>query len=181
MQSRVTTLIQFCPAILLLCWLTICIAGIDGLTSNASYRVYFDPADSTMPSQKRFESDFSRHDNLLLIVSEYQTNSDQPIQEQLRIYYKPLSDQLLALPQITAIRGFNGLSDGGTPGSGNVVNQYIANHERAGLIELDVQLADSKSAAELASLRDRIRSIAQQTLPTRIDIKFGGPLALNLA
>jgi len=58
---------------------------------------------------------------------------------------------------------------------------YIANAAQSGLIELDVELRDNKSALELSELGERIKALARQTLPEQTGVEFGGPLALNLA
>jgi len=55
----------------------IAVAGVRGLTANASYRVYFDQSDPAMQSQSRFESEFARQDVLLLIVTPPSINAQQ--------------------------------------------------------------------------------------------------------
>ena len=158
------------------------IAGIGGLTSNANYRVYFDQSDPAMLEQNRFENEFKRRDSLLLIVTPPPANPRQNVGQQPVENYENFAEQLLALPQINAVRGLTEWLGAINETRRNALQQqYIASEEKSGLIELDVELNDNKSAIELHQLSERINALARQTLPDQTGIEFGGPLALNLA
>lgn len=158
------------------------IAGVRGLTTNASYRVYFDQSDPAMQSQNRFESEFSRQDVLLLIITPPSTDSELTILQQPTENYQQFTEQLLSLPQISAVRGLNDFYEASHPDIRKILEkQYIASNEQTGLIELDVELNDKKSAHELNEVAVRIKAIADDVLPAQTSIEFGGALALNMA
>jgi len=100
-------IVRHLPAIALLFVMIAGIAGIGGLTGNASYRVYFDQSDPAMLEQNRFENEFQRRDSLLLIVTPPPSNPQQTVYQQPAGNYKNLVEQLLMLPQIKAVRGFS--------------------------------------------------------------------------
>ncbi|OED41743.1 hypothetical protein AB833_08965 [Chromatiales bacterium (ex Bugula neritina AB1)] len=169
--------------LLLLCLFILSVAGIGGLRGNASYRVYFNQSDSTMQSQNRFEDEFGRHDTLLLIITPPQSSSEQTLYQQPAEQYTQLAAQL---PQITAVRGLNDRVAAGRPesnsaGSHSMDSRYIAKSANTGILELDVALIDSKSAAELEQLSGTIRVLGSRVLAPQTEIVFGEPLALNLA
>ena len=156
-------------------------SGLGGLSGNASYRVYFDHSDSAMQQQNQFEVEFNRSDTLLLILT---PPSSSPAQNMLRQgnQYRQLGEQLLSLPQISAVRGLNEWSDTDLPEIRKPVEDaYLARSKQSGLIELDVQLVDAASARELVTLERSIRAITDQWLAADYSVVFGGPLALNLA
>ena len=156
-------------------------SGLGGLSGNASYRVYFDHSDSAMQQQNQFEVEFNRSDTLLLILT---PPSSSPAQNMLRQgnQYRQLGEQLLSLPQISAVRGLNEWSDTDLPEIRKPVEDaYLARSKQSGLIELDVQLVDAASARELVALERSIRAITDQWLAADYSVVFGGPLALNLA
>ena len=135
-----------------------------------------------MQNQSRFETEFSRQDALLLIVTPPHTDSAQPVLDQPNDKYQQFAEALLALPQITAVRGLNDFYDTGHPDVRKLLQQqYVASGADTGLIELDVELNDKKSADELNEVAARIITIAADALPTQTNIEFGGPLALNMA
>ena len=156
-------------------------SGLGGLSGNASYRVYFDHSDSAMQQQNQFEVEFNRSDTLLLILT---PPSSSPAQNMLRQgnQYRQLGEQLLSLPQISAVRGLNEWSGTDLPEIRKPVEDaYLARSKQSGLIELDVQLVDAASARELVTLERSIRAITDQWLAADYSVVFGGPLALNLA
>jgi len=147
-------MIKAAPILMLLLAMVAAIAGIRGLSPNANYRVYFDEADPAMQKQTRFEAEFARKDALLLIVSPPASNPQQTITH----------------------------FDTGHPDVRKILQQqYIAKNANTGLIELDVELTDKKSADELNALAVRIQSVASKALPAQSTLEFGGPLALNMA
>ena len=157
-------------------------SGLGGLSGNASYRAYFDHTDSTMQSQNQFEVEFNRSDTLLLILTSPSSSPRQNILRQQGDQYRQLGEQLLSLPQITAVRGLNEWSDTDLPDIRRTIEDtYLARSKQSGLIELDVQLVDAASARELVALGRSIRVIADQWLAPDYNVVFGGPLALNLA
>jgi len=120
------------------------IAGIGGLTSNANYRVYFDQSDPAMLEQNRFENEFKRRDSLLLIVTPPPANPRQNVGQQPVENYENFAEQLLALPQINAVRGLTEWLGAINETRRNALQQqYIASEEKSGLIELDVELNDN--------------------------------------
>lgn len=175
-------MLRSAPILALLLVFIVAIVGVRGLTPNASYRVYFDESDPAMQNQSRFETEFSRQDALLLIVTPPHTDSAQPVLDQPNDKYQQFAEALLALPQITAVRGLNDFYDTGHPDVRKLLQQqYVASGADTGLIELDVELNDKKSADELNEVAARIITIAADALPTQTNIEFGGPLALNMA
>ena len=135
-----------------------------------------------MQSQTRFENEFARQDVLLLIVTAPLTDPEKSIHQQPNSQYKVFTQQLLELPQITAVRGLNNYFDEGHPDVRQILQeQYTASDAKTGLIELDVELNDARSAVELNQLGLKIRALATESLPQQTGIEFGGPLALNMA
>ena len=175
-------IVRSLPLLALLLVLIAGIAGIGGLTTNASYRVYFDQSDPAMLEQNSFENEFERRDSLLLIVTPPPADPQQNIYQQPAENFRDFAEQLLALPQINAVRGLNEWFDAFNDTYRDALQQlYIASAAQSGLIELDVELRDNKSALELSELGERIKTLANQTLPDQTGVEFGGPLALNLA
>jgi len=162
--------------------LVVGIAGIGGLTSNASYRVYFDQSDPAMQHETNFESEFARQDTLILIITPPPAESQQTIDQQPASNYKQFTQQLLSLPQVVAVRGLNDFYTATSSEIGDAIKSlYIANSGQTGLLELDVELSDKTSAVELNELAQRIKTLAANSLPAQTGMEFSGPLALNMA
>ncbi len=171
----------------------IAIAGITGLSGNASYRAYFSDQDARVQQLDEINKTFGLYDPLVIIVTvpEGQTLDTSP---GLLPAVITLQETLQTIPQVQYITSFEDYVidpedefasplESQTPFQKSVSSMLISKDRRSGLIVLDIELNSAGDAKEILQINQQVQTSVDQLLnqPLGTSNLLSGALALNTA
>ena len=171
---------------ILLLLLLAAMAGLQHLTTNASFLAYFDREDPLFAEYQRLQENFTSRERLLVVI---QAPEQQSLLSLPGFYRqsKGLHDQLQALPQVERVRGFltalklksnvflSASARSALDGS------FISADNRTALIVLDVALENRKSARQILAFNQAVLAEVDKAYAGSVSGYLSGTMALNNA
>lgn len=171
-------------AMLLLLLLTI--AGLQHLTTNASFLAYFDQKDPLFAEYQRLQENFTSRERLLVVV---QRKDGGSLLEADGFYRqsRDLHKQLEGLPEVVRVRGFlTALKLKSniflSPRARTALDgSFISADSSTALIVLDVALQNRKSARQILAFNGQVTALVDAAYSDDIAGYLSGTMALNNA
>ncbi|WP_261842728.1 efflux RND transporter permease subunit [Aliamphritea ceti] len=170
----------------LLILLPLAIAGLQHLTTNASFLAYFDRNDPLFAEYQRLQENFTSRERLLVVV---QSRDGRSLLEEDGFYRqsRALHQQLEALPEVVKVRGFlTALKLKSNIFLSRDARQvldgsFISADNRTALLVLDVALENRKSARQILAFNGTVSAQVKDAYSDNIVGYLSGTMALNNA
>ncbi|WP_315981552.1 MMPL family transporter [Aliamphritea spongicola] len=166
--------------------LLLTIAGLQHLTTNASFLAYFDQKDPLFAEYQRLQENFTSRERLLVVV---QRKDGGSLLEEDGFYRqsRDLHKQLEGLPEVVRVRGFlTALKLKSniflSPQARTAMDgSFISADSSTALIVLDVALQNRKSARQILAFNGQVTALVEAAYSDDIAGYLSGTMALNNA
>ena len=164
---------------ILIILLIIAIIGLNKLSTNANYKVYFNTEDTLVKKIVEKQRKFSLYDQLLVVI---QSTNQQPLSHSKKIYQQTnkLLKKLKLIKEVRNIHYFLPTID--KVKQQGMYDYFLSKDQRHTLLSLDVKLNDVGDAKEISYVYKKIKKVIDNSYQNQpVKVYLSGTLALNYA